>query len=128
MAFYNDLTLSNDADSRGTAVEQPELLVGERPGAKGIIQAMDDYRIDIRNNRRVQLDPKELKNYDKIIVMAEIEHVPRWLADNPKVEYWDVLDIKDQPIEVARQLRDQILEHVRELLGYPSGEEQKKLV
>jgi arsenate reductase (thioredoxin) len=125
MEFFRRLS-SGETDSGGTKVEQPKLLVGERPGATTIVQAMKEYGIDMTKNPRKQLSPADAEGYDKIIVMAEPETVPDWLAKKNNVEYWDVLDIKDQPLDVARQLRDQILGHVGELLGYSDKDDLQK--
>lgn len=116
MEFFRRLS-SGSAESGGTQVEQPGLLVGERPGAATIIQAMNEYGIDMSHNKRRQLTPEGLDTFDKIIIMAEPETVPTWLSEHSSVEYWDVLDIKGQSTEVVRLLRDQILDHVGNMLG-----------
>ncbi len=123
MEYFKQLS-NGKAASSGTIVDNPGQLLKDREGAKIVIQAMQEHGIDMSNNPRTQLTPDVLKDYDKIIVMAEPETIPAWLSGNPKVEVWNVLDIKDQPIEVARQLRDQIRSKVEALLGYPSGTKQ----
>ena len=127
MEFFRRLA-SDKTASGGTQVEFPDLLVGQRPGAKIIIQAMREYGIDMTGNKRVQLTEKNIEGYDKIIIMADPNNVPKWLSNMNNVEYWDVMDIKGQPIEIARQLRDQILGNVGILVGYPNKDDLKRLL
>jgi protein-tyrosine-phosphatase len=120
MEFYKKLSNGKTA-SAGTKVEDPGKLIKERPGSEMIIQAMMERGINIGDNPRTQLTESMLDDYDKVVVMAEPKTAPEWLADNPKVVFWDVIDIKDQPLETARELRDQILQKVEELLGTPDN-------
>lgn len=127
MEFHNRLS-HEKAKSGGTQVEEPEKLVKDRPGAKTILEAMNEYGIDMGDNPRVQLTEDMIEGYDKIVVMAEPQTVPKWITNKSNVIYWDVLDIKDQPIKIARKLRDQILDKVSEFLNYPNREARRKIL
>ena len=114
-------------DSGGIEVEEPDKLVKDRPSAQSIVQAMREFSIDIADNQRIKLTKQMAQGYDKIIIMAEPETVPAWLAEKPNVEYWQIMDAKHQPIEVARQFCDQILKKVGGLFGY-TEKQSKRMV
>ena len=117
MEYFRRLS-KGEADSAGTIVDQPGQILANRPAAATAVQAMLEQGIDMSNNQRTQLAPGMLNNYDKVVVMAEPQTIPAWLSSNPKYEYWEVTDIKGQPIEIARKLRDEIRAKVENLLGF----------
>ena len=107
MEFYNKLHGSG-AESEGTIVEPDKQRLGDRPGARVVIEAMKELGIDMSDNISSQLAESTLKNYDKVIVMAEPETIPQWLRENPKTTIWNIEDPKGHEIEKVRVLRDQI--------------------
>ncbi len=107
MEFYNKLH-GNGAESAGTIVEPDKQRLGDRPGARVVIEAMRELGIDMRNNISSQLTESRLKDYDKVIVMAEPETIPQWLRDNHKSIIWDIEDPKGHEIERVREIRNQI--------------------
>jgi len=77
-----------------------------------VIQSMKKEGIDISNNKRKQLTPKILNDFDKIIVMAEPEIVPEYLLNNNKVEFWDIKD----PKGMDRKEHDMVVKQIKDLI------------
>jgi arsenate reductase len=103
MELYN-LKFPGRASSAGTIVDMPGELLKYRPGAENIINAMREYGLDMSENKRSQLRQSDLEQYDQIVVMAEPETVPDWLAKNLKTLVWDIPDPKDQTLERTREI------------------------
>lgn len=102
MELYN-LHHPGEAESAGTMVETPGQLLRDRVGANVIIDVMKTYGVDISQNVRRQLTPEMLKNYDKVIVLAEPESIPDWLrGDNVKL--WPTPDTKGEPFDVTQKI------------------------
>jgi protein-tyrosine-phosphatase len=101
MELYN-LNSDTPASSAGTEIYEDDKTVGERAGAKSIVQVMKSEGIDISKNRSTQITPKMVDDFDKVIVMAEIDRVPAWLKDHKKTVWWDIPDLKDVSIEEAQ--------------------------
>ncbi len=116
MEFYNQL-VPKGADSAGTIVDYPGEKLKDRLGAATIVTAMKEVGIDMTENIRTQIRPHDIDKYDQIIVMAEPETIPEWLKSNKKTIIWTIKDAKDQPIEVTRQIRDELKAKVQQLVG-----------
>jgi len=107
------------AFSTGTNVlENENKKIKEIPLAEPVIRFMKKENIDISENVRNQLTEEKIKDFDKIIVMAESEHIPKYLLDNPKMEFWDIKDPKgmdDKCYEkIISQLKSKILKFMKE--------------
>lgn len=104
MEFYNQLH-PGMADSAGTKVDNEGELLSQRFGAISVVEAMRQaFAIDMSDNRRTQLTPEMLNNYDKVIVMAEPENTPDYLAKSPKFVYWEMKDIKGTTVPEAIEI------------------------
>lgn len=102
MALYN-ADADKQALSAGTIVGSQTTTVGERPGASAIVEVMIEEGLDISKNTSTQITPEMVEEFDKVVVMAELESVPDWLKDDPKTELWDIPDLKDVSVEEARE-------------------------
>ena len=103
MAFYN-LKHPGKADSAGTLVDVPGEQLKQRGGAANIISVMNGYGVDMSEYMRRQIDEVVADGYDKIIVMAEPETIPKWLLTNDKTVLWAVSDPKGQSVERTREI------------------------
>ena len=112
-AFYNQLH-PGDGGSAGTIVDIPGQKLQDFP-AKRTIAAMRQLGIDVSQQRRTQLTPALAQGYDKIVVMAEPENTPGWLAHDPRTEIWDIKDTKDTQAAETERIRDQIKARVEAL-------------
>jgi len=114
MEFYNQLVPGQGA-SAGTIVDKPGESLKDRFGAIGIITVMKEHGLDMSNNERTQLTQSMLAGYEKVIVMAEPETIPEWLASNPKTVIWTIEDAKGQSLEKTRNIALQIRSKVETL-------------
>jgi protein-tyrosine-phosphatase len=101
MALWN-VDADEPASSAGTVVGEETRTVGERELASSIVQVMQDEGLDISKNNSTQITSEMIKNFDKVIVMAEAYSIPGWLKDNPKTELWEVPDLKAVSLNEAR--------------------------
>lgn len=120
-AYYNQQTKTSDAASAGTIVDKPgESLEERRREHKGTgfaVDVMADQGIDISGKLRARLAPEDIKNYDRIINMADPKYCPDWLLSSPNYEYWQVEDPMNQSYEVTAGIRDIIKQKVLELIA-----------
>lgn len=108
------------ADSSGTKVDAPGASLAERPGAANIIHIMrSEHGVDMFNNVRTQLTPENAQGYDKIVVMAEKETWPEWLARDSRVEHWLIDDPKGQDYVTTQRVVREVEARVSKL---PVGE------
>ena len=114
MEYYNQF-YPGQAASAGTSVDRPGERLEERSGAAMIIVAMKEHGIDMSKNERRQLSPEMTANFERVVVMAESETVPGWLAADTRAEFWNIADPKDQTLDVTRQIRDQIRERCSQI-------------
>ena len=71
---------------------------------------------DLSSEQRTQLTPELVDAADKVIVMAERETWPDDLVESGKVEFWDIEDAFNIPIDAVRAIKDQIKVRVEELV------------
>jgi protein-tyrosine-phosphatase len=112
MELYNQLH-PGEAFSAGTMVNQPGQKLKYRKTAQIGIRVMKEVGIDMSENKRTQLVPEMLKNFDKVIVLAEPEAVPDYLHERSNVELHPIEDIRNKNHEEALRIREQI----RQLVG-----------
>ncbi len=105
-----------EADSSGTLVDAPGTTLKERPTSATIVGIMQkDYDIDMINNVRTQLTQENAAPYDKLVVMAEEDTWPDWLAADPRLIHWKIQDPKFQDQGTTQSIVDQVAERVAEL-------------
>lgn len=116
-----ELETGQPADSAGTLLSSDSKTIKERtktnPGAQNVIDVMKEVGIDVADNKITQLSEDMIDKYDQIIVMAEQDSTPPYLADSPKVEYWDVPDAAGMDLQFHRQTRDAIHQKITALLN-----------
>jgi protein-tyrosine-phosphatase len=114
MELYNQI-YPGEADSAGTQVDQPGQMLRDRPTARSAIAAMHELGIDMSLNRRCQLTPDMLNNYDHVVVLAETKAIPGYLNIWPGAEFWHVEDTKVQGTVRASLIRDKLNLRIKEL-------------
>ncbi len=119
MEFFNRYSgHGHTAGSAGTNVTVLDEEIGGRDDAQVVLQAMDELGIDMRHNRRTQLTPEMLDEYQRIIVMAEPHKIPDWLRHHPGFEYWETRNVNGLPLEEVKQVRDEINQKVDALIEH----------
>ncbi len=99
--------------SAGTNVfEKENEKLKDIPLAEPVIRFMKAEWIDVSENERTQITPELATQFEKIIVMAEPEHIPEYLLNNTKVEIREVLDPKWMDdagyIEVIKEIKNRL--------------------
>jgi protein-tyrosine-phosphatase len=98
-----------------------------------VVEVMNEIGIDIARHRPTtfeELDELEGLNFDLIVTLSPPAHhkaleLTRTVAS--EVEYWPTVDptaaegSREQRLEVYREVRDQLLAHIRERFGRPGG-------
>jgi protein-tyrosine-phosphatase len=115
-AMYNKLTSSSDAESAGTEVEKPGQTLlertRERGGASHVIDVMQEEGIDVSNSSRRQVTKPMIKQYDRIISMADKKHTPKWLLKASNYVYWHIPDPMtknyDETVRAKTQIESKI--------------------
>lgn len=121
-ALFNTLSKGKDvAISAGTrVVREGSNKEGQKlkykSGAEEAIVALQEIGIDASENVRNQLTPEMLAEADKVIVMAQPETIPEYLAKSNKAIYWNVPDPHGQSLEFTRKVRNQLQDLVGELI------------
>jgi protein-tyrosine-phosphatase len=106
-----------EAESAGTKVDTPGMILADRPGAATIVQIMhEDYGIDMMHNVRKQLDETLARPFDKLVVMAELETIPKWLLHDPRAVFWKVNDPKGQDTDTTRRIVHEIKQKIDTLV------------
>jgi protein-tyrosine-phosphatase len=105
MELYNRLH-PGEAYSAGISVESPGQQLKYRPTSQIGISIMKELGIDMSNNRRTQLTPGMINEFDKVIVLAESEVIPSYLYGLPNVEIRSVEDIRYKSQVEARHIRE----------------------
>ena len=120
---------ANPSDSAGTNVDEL-ISSGKATGrvlkevrrdglpskSPSSIPYMEARGIDISNNLRKQLTPELIDEADRVVVMAERDSWPDFLAANDKVTIWDLPDPGILTIEAGNEVFDEIGRRVEELV------------
>lgn len=108
-----------EVQSAGTKLSGPEQPLGElATQLEYVLQVMNEIDIDMSQNVRQNVTPEMAEWADTIIlVVDERDPIPDYLANNPKVIKWDVLDPKGQTLEFTRTVRDQIVGLVKDFVS-----------
>jgi arsenate-mycothiol transferase len=110
--LFNKLSEKNKSISAG-------IMVGEKEGEplhEFVIKCMAEEGLDLSKNKRKQLTPEMVKTADRIIVMAEKENLPDYLANSNKITFWKISDAKNMPYEVHVKVRNEIKTYVKRLV------------
>ncbi|HWD77857.1 MAG TPA: arsenate reductase ArsC [Kribbella sp.] len=79
------------------------------------VEAMREVGIDITANVPHLLDTQEVRASDAVITMGCGDACP--IFPGKRYEDWELTDPAGQPIEVVRQVRDEIRSRVEKLIG-----------
>jgi arsenate reductase (thioredoxin) len=79
-----------------------------------VVQVMSQIRIDLSSAQPQKLTDELAKEADVLVTMGCGEACP--LVPGLRIVDWSIADPKGQPLEVVRQIRDQIHEQVRALI------------
>lgn len=114
-AIFNSIAASDDfAISAGTIVgEDHGQMLKDRPGALGMLTALEEVGIDAKRKIRTQLTERLLEGIDNIIVMADRDTWPPYFGEDPRVVVWEV-PLDDITLESSRIARDLIATHIKE--------------
>lgn len=119
MGFYNQL-VPGQGVSAGIIVGTPGEKLKDRFGKIPIMTVMKEHGVDISENVRTQLTQDVLNDYEKVVVMAQPETIPEWLANSPKVVIWTVRDVKGdvttKSLDETRAMAAEIKSKVEELI------------
>jgi len=86
------------------------------PLAEPVIRFIKKEGIEVANNARTQLTSEMIKQFDKIIVIAEPEIILEYLKNNHKVEFWNIENPKNINDYGYKNIISQIKDKVRTLL------------
>jgi arsenate reductase len=118
--LYNSLSADGHADAAGTKVDQDGETLGElaknSPAALEVLTVMHELGFDLWHRKRHQLTKKMLSDYDLIVVMADVNTIPKYLHNHPKAVYWEVADPRLKGVDATRETRDELKRHVVSLL------------
>ena len=120
-AMFNRLS-KHQSTSAGTMVlEMDGQTVAKRaevaPSGVLVLELMSEEEDqDLSSEQRTQLTPELVDAADKVIVMAERETWPDYLAEGGKVEFWAIEYAFNIPIDAVRAIKDQIKVRVEELV------------
>lgn len=84
--------------------------------AEPVVRFMKKEGINIRKNIRTQTNPKMIKQFDKIIIMAEPETIPSYLSSNDKIEIWDIKDPKGRSDKDYEKIISQIKNNIKQFI------------
>ena len=105
------------AFSAGTKVLGKEgQKLKEIPLAKPVLKFMKKEGLDMAENTRTQYAPKMIKNFDKIIIMAEPETIPPYLLKNNKVIVWHIENPKGRDNKDYKKIISQIKSKVKSFI------------
>lgn len=89
--------------------------------ANEVVNSLKELGIDFSQSQRNQITPEMVMGADVIVVMAEVDTVPDFLKNEPKVTFWDVANPKGMNQEETNKIRNKITENIQELLTKLNG-------
>ena len=89
------------------------------------IQVMNEIGLDISKQKSKDLTEDMIRNSDKIINMGCMDKNFCPTLFIPKVIDWGIEDPKDKPIEIVREIRDEIERRIKELAADVSVAEEE---
>lgn len=113
-AMFKLLNDQHEVLSAGTRVISKEgesrhgQSLQDLPAAENVISSLRDKGINVAENTRTQLNPDMVEWADKIVVMAEPEAIPDYLAKSLKTTYWSVKDPKNTLLAEHQVILNQI--------------------
>jgi arsenate reductase len=112
-AYYNKYTNSNNASSAGVSMYSKDKY--KRPASE-VIKVMLEDGIDISNQTVKKITPEMVNEYDKLIVLCDLDSCPQYLLDSKKMIHYPVADPYNLGIDYVRAVRNDIKLLVLKLL------------
>lgn len=94
--------------SSETGQSQHGTYIRDVRGARKVIEVLKEEGIDWEEAMRTQLSPIMLRDVDRVIVMAEPEHIPEYLKQHSNFIYWHIPDLKDRSLEFHREIKEKM--------------------
>ncbi len=116
MEYFKKLS-DHETASAGTMVTVPNEKIGDREDAQLVLEAMREDNIDMSNNRRTSINENMLNNFDKVVVMAELDSIPNWLKKSPKFIYWQIDNLYGLSLDQIIEVRNKIKHNVEKLIN-----------
>lgn len=121
--IFKLLNNKHDVSSAGTKVVSPTTgesrhgqLLKDTKGAESVLIALKERGVEVAENVRTQLNPEMVEWADKIVVMAEPETIPDYLARSSKTVYWEIKDPRNTPLEEHKAIMNQIEARVKSFI------------
>ncbi len=90
--------------------------LGDTVGAENVLAVLKEIGIDASEYVRKPVTQELVETADKVVVMATEATVPEYLKESQKAIFWDVADPFEQSVECTRDIRNQILVQIEELV------------
>lgn len=119
-AFFNHAQTAHLGVSAGIKLSgEPASLEDLLPKTQEVIDAMREEGIDVSKLVRKQLTEDLVRVVDRVVVLVEEGEceIPSYVLGASSFEQWPVPDPKGKDLEFTRQVRDQIKERVKKLIG-----------
>ena len=118
--FFNQLS-RHESTSAGTKVGDAEGqtiadLARTIPIAALLMELTAADGLPISSNQRNQLTSEMVDAADKVVIMAERETWPEYLADGDKVVFWEIGDAANVSLDGLPGMIDQVKARVEELV------------
>ncbi len=105
------MSKKHHAISAGTSVTGTDKTVPDI-----VVECMAEIGIDILKSRRKQLTPEMIDAADIVVMVTAKEDWPDYVMTSGKARFWDVEDAKGRDYEFHCSRRDEIKEHIKNLL------------
>ena len=119
-AIYNDLTQTQDADLAGTytgALDESEgQILSDLFSTPDFFEIMEKHGLYVRANTTKRLMPAMLRDFDKVVSMAEEPYVPAFLKNDKKVIWWEVENPETVDTGVAEETYEKLNKLIKELI------------
>lgn len=105
-----------EADSAGTKVfEREGEIIKNNPLKDNLIRCMKEEEIDLSKKTLKQITREMCDKFDKIIIMAEPDTIPKWLSKKENIIIWNILDPKGMDYYFHCDIREKIKNKIQEL-------------
>ena len=109
-----DKNLPYKATSAGTNASDYEHF--GKPLRELVVKTLAENGIDASQNFSKQLNEETAKDADVIVMLAEPELLPDYLKTDPRVQIWQIDDMKNKDLDFHRLTTQKIRDKVTELI------------
>ena len=111
--FINALDQNNNVHATSGGVD---VIIG-KPIDPLVVAVMAEIGYDMSSAKRKFVDEAMARSADILVSFKPEEELPDFIKHHPDIKYWSVLDPRMQPVEVHRQVRDEIKMRVSSLIN-----------